>query len=115
MDKSILDKINKYSQTELTENQVFVFNVILCDNDIDRDFERFSDDALEQLKSLFVGKTGISDHNPKSSLQNARIFDTEIISDPSKKTSDGREYKYLKASVYMINIILIYIPVFLRI
>lgn len=103
MDKSILDKINKYSQTELTENQVFVFNVILCDNDIDRDFERFSDDALEQLKSLFVGKTGISDHNPKSSLQNARIFDTEIISDPSKKTSDGREYKYLKASVYMIR------------
>lgn len=103
MDKSILDKINRYSQTELTENQVFVFNVILCDNDIDRDYERFSDDALEQLKSLFIGKTGISDHNPKSSLQNARIFDTEVVSDPFKKTSDGREYKYLKASVYMIR------------
>lgn len=103
MDKSILDKINRYSQTELNENQVFVFNVILCDNDIDRDSERFSDDALEQLKSLFIGKTGISDHNPKSSLQNARIFDTEVISDPCKKTSDGREYKYLKASVYMVR------------
>ena len=72
MDKSVLDKINKFSQTELEENQIFVFNVILCDNDIDRDFERFSDDALEQLKSLFIGKTGISDHNPKSSKEPKR-------------------------------------------
>lgn len=103
MDKSVLDKINKFSQTELEENQIFVFNVILCDNDIDRDFERFSDDALEQLKSLFIGKTGISDHNPKSSLQNSRIFDTEIVSVPDRKTADGRDYKYLKASAYMVR------------
>jgi len=103
MDKSILEKINRYSQTELDQNQIFVFNVILCDNDIDRDFERFSDDALEQLKTFFVGKTGIFDHNPKSILQNARIFDTEVVSDSSRKTSDGREYKYLKACVYMIR------------
>jgi len=103
MDKSVLEKINRYSQSELSENQVYTFSVILCDNDIDRDLERFSDDALEQLKTLFIGKTGISDHNPKSALQNARIFDTEIISDTNKKTSDGRDYKYLKASVYMIR------------
>lgn len=103
MDKSIMDKINMYTQTTLEESQVYVFSVILCDNDIDRDCERFSDEALSQLKALFVGKTGISDHNPKSALQNARIFDTEVVSDPSKKTADGRDYKYLKASVYMIR------------
>lgn len=103
MDNSALEKINRYSQTTLTENQVFIFSVILCDNDIDRDFDRFSDEALDQLKVLFVGKTGISDHNPKSSLQTARIFDTEVLSDPFRKTSDGRDYKYLKACVYMVR------------
>lgn len=103
MDKTILDKINKYTQNELSEEDLYTFNVILCDNDIDRDFECFSDNALKELKSLFIGKTGISDHNPKSSLQNARIFDTEVVSDPSRKTADGRDYKYLKASVYMIR------------
>lgn len=103
MDKFVLEKINKYTQSELSEEQLYTFSVILCDNDIDRDFERFSDEALEQLKTLFIGKTGIFDHNPKSSLQNARIFDTEIITDPSRKTSDGRDYIYLKASVYMVR------------
>lgn len=103
MDKSILDKINQYTQSELTEEQLYTFSVILCDNDVDRDYERFSDKALDELKSLFVGKTGIFDHNPKSALQSARIFDTEVVADNSKKTVDGRAYKYLKASVYMVR------------
>ena len=49
MDKNILEKINRFTRRKLTEDEVYVFSVILCDNDIDRDCERFSDNALEAL------------------------------------------------------------------
>lgn len=36
-----LEKINGYAREPLTEDKVFVFRVVLCDNDIDRDGESF--------------------------------------------------------------------------
>ena len=60
-----LAQLNQFTRRTLTQEEVFLFDVRLCDNEIDRDGERFSLEALEQLKTLFVGKTGIFDHNPK--------------------------------------------------
>ena len=92
MDKTILDKINKFTRRKLTEDEVYVFSVILCDNDIDRDCERFSEEALEELKERFIGKTGIFDHEATTVNQNARIFDTELITDSSRSTAYGKPY-----------------------
>lgn len=103
MDKETLDKINKFTRRPFTEDEIYTFSVILCDNDIDRDYERFSDTALETLAESFVGKTGIFDHNPAASNQNARIFDTEIVTDSTRRTKTGEPYKYLKASAYMVR------------
>ena len=72
--EEILKRLNEFTRREMSEDEVYIFDVILCDNDIDRDGERFSQNALESLKKLFVGKTGIFDHNPKSGGQTARIF-----------------------------------------
>lgn len=103
MNQEILDKINKFTRRPLKEEEVYTFSVILCDNDIDRDYECFSDEALETLAEKFVGKTGIFDHNPTTSNQNARIFDTEIITDSERMTKYGKPYKYLKADAYMVR------------
>lgn len=103
MDKEMLTKINRFTRREFTDEELYTFSVILCDNEIDRDGERFSDGALEKLKTLFVGKTGIFDHNTSTSNQNARIFDTEIITDTSRTTKNGEPYKYLKAMAYMVR------------
>lgn len=103
MTPEILDKINKFTRRPFTEDEVYVFSVILCDNDIDRDCECFSDSALETLKERFIGKTGIFDHNATSANQTARIFDTELITDDSRKTKYGKPYKYLKANAYMVR------------
>lgn len=103
MNKEILDKINKFTRREFSEEEIYVFSVILCDNDIDRDYECFSDKALERLKEMFIGKTGIFDHNASTSNQNARIFETEIIADSERRTRNGSIYKYLKASAYMVR------------
>lgn len=103
MNKETLEKINKFTRRPFTEDEIYTFSVILCDNDIDRDYERFSDSALETLAKSFVGKTGIFDHNPTTSNQNARIFDTEIVTDSSRKTKTGEIYRYLKANAYMVR------------
>ena len=57
-----LEKINALAKGTLTEEQVYVFSVRLCDDQVDRDFERFDGAALPELARLFVGKCGIVDH-----------------------------------------------------
>lgn len=96
-----LEMINKLAQRELTEDEVFVFSVTLCDNEVDRDFERFSIDSLKTLAEMFVGKTGILDHSQSAKDQSARIFSTEICTDSKRKNCSGEVYTYLKARAYM--------------
>lgn len=62
----------------------------------------FSQNALTSISKLFVGVTGIFDHNPLASNQNARIFKTEVITDNNRKNSLGENYIYVKASAYML-------------
>ncbi len=101
--ESLLSKLNQFTRRTHTEEEVFLFDVKLCDNEIDRDGERFSLSALEQLKELFVGRTGIFDHDPKGHNQTARIFDTELVQLPERKTSAGEDYTYLKGHAYMVR------------
>ena len=62
-DQQEMELINRYSRRTLSPEEVYRFTVVLCDNDIDRDYERFTKDALEILSTLYVGKTGIFDHS----------------------------------------------------
>lgn len=101
--KEQLKKINKFTHRELSAEEVYVFSVVLCDNEIDRDFERFTKSALETLKDLFIGKTGISDHSHKSENQCARIFDTEIVEETEKITAAGDTYCKLKGYAYTVR------------
>lgn len=98
-----LEKINQFTRRELKEEELYLFDVILCDNNIDRDLESFSERSLEQMQKLFIGKTGIFDHNLQSAGQTARIYDTELVRSPDQKTRDGRPLISLKAHAYMIR------------
>lgn len=96
-----LAAINRYTQKDLTADEVFVFTAVLCDNEIDRDFERFSIESLHALAPLFEGKTAIQNHSMDAADQSARTFKTEVITDETHKTSLGEPYTYLKAYCYM--------------
>lgn len=98
-----MEKINRYTKKKLTEDQVFVFDILLCDNRIDRDMECFSTEALYKLRELFKGKTGIFDHQWSADGQRARIFDTQVIEEQNEKSDTGEPYRYLKASAYMLR------------
>ena len=72
-------KINQQSKGELTQDQVYVFSLRLCDDQIDRDLERFDTQALPVLAKMFVGKTGVVDHKWSADAQVARIFEAEVM------------------------------------
>lgn len=66
--------INKQTLRELTADEVFTFRMAACDNQVDRDYERFTDKALEGLAPLFVGKSVLMDHKWSAANQTARIY-----------------------------------------
>lgn len=95
--------IGKYARREMTAEEVYTFPVVLCDNEVDRDGERFSVEALDRLAELFVGKTGIFDHDPKGRNQTARIYRCRVEEDPKRMTSAGERYRMLRADAYMMR------------
>lgn len=97
-----LKAINKQALEPLEASDVFTFSAVLCDNDVDRDYERFSLKALTDLKKLFVGKPVIKDHNARADNQVARIYATELVQ-TEKILPSGEPYTQLKAHCYMVR------------
>ncbi|MDO4314846.1 MAG: hypothetical protein Q4C45_03650 [Oscillospiraceae bacterium] len=95
--------INQFAKTELTEEQVYAFGVRLCDNEVDRDLERFDTAALERLGELFLGKSGIFDHQWSAKGQTARIYRTEVVREPAVVTAAGDTYCWLKGRAYLLR------------
>ena len=98
-----LAQINRLSRKTLRAEEVYTFAVRLCDNEIDRDHERFPVQTLRELAELFVGKCGIFDHNWSAIGQNARIYRTEVVEEKGRMTRAGDGCCYLKGYAYMVR------------
>lgn len=94
--------INQYSIKELAPEDVYCFSVVLCDNDVDRDVERFTDASLAALAPLFLGKTGISDHRWSAERQIARLYRVEVENEKGKNAL-GEPLRVLRGSAYLLN------------
>ena len=94
-DEAQLAKINAIAKGTLTKDDVYVFSVRLCDDQVDRDFERFSAEAIEALAPMFVGRPGIVDHDWSAERQVARVFDTAVEREAGQT--------YLRAWAYMLR------------
>ena len=88
-----LEAINAQAKGQMTAEQVYVFSLRLCDDRIDRDFERFDTAALGTLAKLFIGKTGVVDHQWSADKQIARIFETQVVKEEGTS--------YIKAWAYI--------------
>ena len=95
--------INRLARRELKGEEVYTFAVRLCDNEVDRDYERFAPRTLEELAPLFVGRSGIFDHRWSARGQAARIYKTELIREPERLTRAGDGYCWLKGYAYMVR------------
>ncbi len=88
-----LEEINALAKAQRTGEQVYVFSMRLCDDQVDRDHERFDEAALPGLATLFIGKTGIVDHKWSAGNQVARIFETQVVREQGAS--------YIKAWAYI--------------
>ena len=88
-----LEAINGQAKAAMTAEQVYVFSLRLCDDQVDRDMERFDTEALPGLAKLFIGKTGIVDHQWSAGNQVARIFAAEVVQED--------RVSYIKAWAYI--------------
>ena len=93
--------INSVAHKNYSVDEVYTFPVVLCDNDIGRDLRYFTSDTLEELSKMFVGVTGIYDHNPSAKNQVARIYSCKTENLSPKKTAYGADYVRLTAKAYL--------------
>lgn len=98
-----LTLIGRLARRELKADEVYTFAVRLCDNDVDRDFERFNDETLDRLGELFLGVSGVFDHQWSAKGQTARIYRTQVVAEEGVFTADGRPSRYLKGWAYMMR------------
>lgn len=97
-----LKAINKYTLEPLKADEVFTFKAVLCDNEIDRAYDQFTQKALQDMQKLFLGKTVIKDHNRRTDGQVARIYATELVQ-AGKTMKSGELYTQLVAHCYMVK------------
>ena len=98
-----LAEINRFAKSPLQAEEVYAFSLRLCDNEVDRDWERFDETALNALGDLFVGKSGIFDHQWTAEGQTARIYRTEVVRESAQVTAAGDGYCWLKAWAYLLR------------
>lgn len=95
-----IKQINKYTRKDYTRDDIYAFEITLCNGELDTNYEAISKDCLYKLKDLSLGSTGFL-----TSDITARIFDTYIertyISWSNSRLAD--EIYKLKAKVYVLK------------
>lgn len=101
--ESELKQINKYTLAPLKAEDVFVFKSVIGDNETDdRNGEPFNLKALKDMEKLYPGKTVLKDHFRRADNQVARIYATELVTEP-KLTGAGEPFTKIVAKSYMVR------------
>lgn len=83
-DESQLAKINKFTRRKFTAEEMYIGQLRLAHNAIDRDNERFSDEVLARFEQTIVRKTMLFDHAKYDAKNSAvgKFFDVQIETIP---------------------------------
>ena len=66
--------INAQTLRPMTAEEVFTFRLAACDNQVDRDFERFTEATLAEMAERFAGCPVLRDHKWSADAQTARVY-----------------------------------------
>ena len=92
--ESDLKLIHALSRRELKAEEVFTFRLAACNDQVDRDDERFTEEALQGFAALFPGRPVLMDHRWSAATQTARVYAAAV----EDKPGGGRQ---LVLSCYM--------------
>lgn len=70
--------INAIGLRTMSPEEVYTFRLAACDNQVDRDWERFADAALEELARLYPGKPVLLDHSWSATAQTGRVYGADV-------------------------------------
>ena len=98
-----LELVNQHTVKPLTADEVYMFKVVLCDNDVDRVNDKMTDNFLVEYAQASKGLTGLKDHDWESDNQLARLYDTEVVTDDSTLTKLGEPRKYVLGKAYTLT------------
>lgn len=75
--------INRQTLRTFEASELFTFRLAACDNQVDRDSERFTEDSLRGFARLFAGRPVLRDHDWSAKAQTARVYaaDVETLGD----------------------------------
>lgn len=71
LDEGELALINAQALRPLAAEEVFCFRLAACNNQVDRDIERFTENTLAGFAELFVGRPVLLDHKWSAESQTA--------------------------------------------
>lgn len=89
-DEGEMALVNAQALRELGAEEVFTFRLAACNNQVDRDLERFSDAALEGLAEKFVGRPVLMDHCWSAGSQTARVYAAGV--EPCRRRRAGNSW-----------------------
>lgn len=81
--------INRQSLRPLTAEEIYTFRLAACNNQVDRDWERFTESALAGFAQRFVGRPVLMDHCWSAQCQTARVYAAAVEDMPG--TEGGRQ------------------------
>lgn len=81
--ESELALVNQQTLRPMSTDEVYLFRLVACSNQVDRDFERFTEKTLDELAVLFVGRPVLMDHRWSAEAQTARVYAGNVESSGS--------------------------------
>lgn len=99
-----LAKIQRFALTELKAEDLAVFRMNLCNDQIDRHASRFPKEELEAINRMIVGKPTMVNHD-MNALPRGRFFDSRMAkgSTGPHSISEAKGALFVQPSTYMLR------------
>lgn len=99
-----LAKIQRFALTELKAEDLAVFRMNLCNDQIDRHASRFPEKELQTINRMIVGKPTMVNHD-MGLLPRGRFFDSRMSKGPTgtQSISTSRDALFVQPSTYMLR------------
>ncbi len=77
-DKGRMEAINRFALRPLAEEEVAVFTLDLCNNEVDRHYSRFPEEELERINRMTPGRPLMERHDLSGSLPRGTFFRSRL-------------------------------------
>lgn len=107
----LLAEVNRFALQPLAADDVAVFTMDLCHNQIDRHFSRFPDEELDRINAMVPGRPLMERHDLRGTLPRGTFFRSRLNQDGDRvsvrpdvyvlRTGDNRDFiRNIEGGVY---------------